>query len=371
MKKRCNIIDSALNTSYYFQMPKFLFSAEYKALKSDSRVIYSLLKDRHQISTYKKMANKNGEIFIIYPREKMAELLDISVPTVRKAMKQLVDLGLIEEERQGINKPNLIYLTKIDADLIGFEDDFGVESDMYPDYVCNREIAEKSIDNVDSKEYAVAEIKETVIEVDNNLPEGKIIDFQAEKNKIYSSLDRKNLSVQREQTEYFSLQSENKLLSGLKESFTPDRKNLSGSIINKALNNSSLNNLSNQSYFDGIDNKKKNRKYYENLVKSKIDYCIVRNASNIREIDLILEVMTDNLSTSNKFVNVIRENKPVEDVKERLMQLNQFHIEYVIECLQESNTEIRNIKSYVLTALYNAPATMDFYYDNKVKAMLG
>ena len=95
MSKRFNIHDEATSSMvYFYQVPKFLFKKELE-INSDAKLVYSLLKNRHNISTIKKRTNRQGDIVVIYPREKMAELLNISVPTVRKAFQRLEMLGLI------------------------------------------------------------------------------------------------------------------------------------------------------------------------------------------------------------------------------------------------------------------------------------
>lgn len=83
MKTRCNI-NIELNTGYYMQLPKLLFSDKFKNLNSDTKLIYALLRDRHQVSAYKKMSNSKGEIFVIFPREKIAEILNLSLPISKK-----------------------------------------------------------------------------------------------------------------------------------------------------------------------------------------------------------------------------------------------------------------------------------------------
>lgn len=66
-------------------------------------------------------------------------------------------------------------------------------------------------------------------------------------------------------------------------------------------------------------------------------------------------------------LRIAKANIPVEVVKERFMELNKFHIEYVLSCMKETKTPVGNIKNYVLTALYNAPATMGAYYQSKLR----
>lgn len=57
---------------------------------------------------------------------------------------------------------------------------------------------------------------------------------------------------------------------------------------------------------------------------------------------------------------------PYELVKTRFLKLNSLHLEYVIECMQKNTTKIRNIKAYMITALYNAPTTVNHYYQQEV-----
>lgn len=346
MKNRCNINNMELNTGYYMQLPKVLFSKEFKNVNSDAKIVYALLKDRYQISAYKKFTNKQGDIVVIYPREKIAEKLNISIPTVRKAIKKLSDMGLIEEERQGLNKPNLIYLLKLEKTELADDDwdiDYGI---MYDDIHFDTETADK-------------ELEENEITLDSHIAAGiiedeKIINFQ----EIQDISDSKNLSLQEVKNKYFYAKRENILLSGEKKSFTPEEKNVSPSIINKSLINISLNNLSNQSYYDVIDK-----------IKTQIDYAVICK-DNEKELNLIVDVMAD-VYLSDRDIVVGKILKPISHIKARLESLNQFHIQYVMECLEDCKTGIRNIKQYILTALFNAPSTMEFYYCNKIKTMLG
>jgi len=94
----------------FYQMPKFLFEGKLKELSNDARVLYALIKDRHELSLKNHWVNNNGEVFLIFTREEMQETLGLSENTVIKAVKNLREHGLIEEERQGLGKPNKIYL---------------------------------------------------------------------------------------------------------------------------------------------------------------------------------------------------------------------------------------------------------------------
>jgi len=68
---------------------------------------------------------------------------------------------------------------------------------------------------------------------------------------------------------------------------------------------------------------------------------------------------------------ILTEEKPKEVVKSRLMKLDSSHIQYILECLKENSTQIRNIKQYLLATLYNAPVTVDSYYSAQVRREFG
>jgi hypothetical protein len=58
-------------------------------------------------------------------------------------------------------------------------------------------------------------------------------------------------------------------------------------------------------------------------------------------------------------------NKPAEVVRSRFMELNADHIHFVLKCLAENSSPIRNMKQYLLASLYNAPTTMQLFYQNQ------
>lgn len=83
-------------------------------------------------------------------------------------------------------------------------------------------------------------------------------------------------------------------------------------------------------------------------------------------LDGIRELILDVICSKKKTIVIAGDEKPVNVVKGRFMKLDMEHIRYVMNCLQESTAKIRNIKQYLLAALYNAPATIDSYYRAEV-----
>lgn len=83
-------------------------------------------------------------------------------------------------------------------------------------------------------------------------------------------------------------------------------------------------------------------------------------------IDAILDLILDIVCSARKTIRIAGDDKPVDVVKSQFMKLNQLHISYVLDCMKENGSKIRNIKQYLLSALYNAPLTMQSYYQAKV-----
>ena len=108
-----------LENSYY-QIPQELFvNGLYKEkLNSDSKILYAFLLDRLSLSQKNHWFDEFGRVYLIFTREEVQDKLCLSEKTVTKAFKQLVDTNLIAEKRQGLGKPNLIYVGKIQHEEI-------------------------------------------------------------------------------------------------------------------------------------------------------------------------------------------------------------------------------------------------------------
>lgn len=102
-------------TYKFYQMPKELFRNPYYKdhLSLESKVVYSLLLDRLQLSKINKWFNEDGEIYLIFTRVELIDELKISKATASKIFRELTKCNLIKEERLGQGKPNRIYVGKI------------------------------------------------------------------------------------------------------------------------------------------------------------------------------------------------------------------------------------------------------------------
>ena len=108
---------SEVQEQRFYQLPKFLVHDErFKGLSSDAKLLYAILRDRHELSLKNNWVDDDGYVFIIYTRADMMNALGLSDKPITKAIKDLKKYGLIDEKRQGLNKPNLIYVLTVDYD---------------------------------------------------------------------------------------------------------------------------------------------------------------------------------------------------------------------------------------------------------------
>ena len=108
---------------------------------------------------------------------------------------------------------------------------------------------------------------------------------------------------------------------------------------------------------------------YRSLIWENIEYDNLQltfpNRHELLEgiVDLILETVL----CRQDYVLVASNQYPAEIVRSKFLKLNYSHIEYVIDCLRRNTTKVNNIKKYLLAALFNAPSTIDGYYQAEVQ----
>ena len=86
------------------------------------------------------------------------------------------------------------------------------------------------------------------------------------------------------------------------------------------------------------------------------------NPMDTMRLDELVELMLDTVCSKRATIRISGENMPAEVVRSRFLKLEAPHIQYVLDCLKDNPPRIRNIKQYLLAALYNAPLTIENYY---------
>lgn len=110
-------LEQVINGERFFRVPKVLFESDfYKKMSSDSKLLYAILKDRFDLSLKNNWIDDDGNIYFIFTVAEIGEMLGCGKDKVIKLKRELKKYDLLEEVRQGLNKPNLIYLGALHAE---------------------------------------------------------------------------------------------------------------------------------------------------------------------------------------------------------------------------------------------------------------
>lgn len=138
-----------LENSYYQISQELFINKLYKEkLNSDSKILYAFLLDRLSLSQKNHWFDELNRVYLIFTREEVQDKLCLSEKTVTKAFRQLTDTNLIAEKRQGLGKPNLIYVGKI----------------QHEEIITN--IEQENLQVLNSKNYGSREVKNTILDVE-------------------------------------------------------------------------------------------------------------------------------------------------------------------------------------------------------------
>ena len=267
----------------FYRVPKVLFTREqFKQLSAEAKILYGIMLDKLDLSVKNKWGDEKGRVYIIYTIEQIMEDMNCADQKASKLLDELEKkCGLIERKRQGLGKPNLIFVKNFIT---------GVEGSLMA-RIQNRENHDSGAVNITTADYP----KSRGINTNHNNTENNDI------NPIQSGFDEDGISEHNEYERYF-------------------RESLS------------------------------------------IDVLLRENLGEEETILGILDLLVDVCCSKRSVIRIAGDDKPLAVVKSRFMKLNAEHIRYVLKCLTENTTRVRNIRQYLLTALYNAPATIRPFY---------
>ena len=272
----------------FYRIPKVLFTdGRFGNISTDAKTLYGILLDRMNLSAANGWLDQAGRVYIIFTVEEIMTALSCGN---KKAVSLLAELeqkaGLIERKRQGLGKPNLIYVKNFT----------GVYVDSYSQK-CQK-------DTSGSVESPFQEVSER---------HGNNTDF-----KETDSND----------TDLFS-------------SFRTEGRNSEGMEL---------------------------RRSYEEYFREQLEYeyLLQEYPYETESLEEILGLLVDTCCSVRKVIRIAGDDKPVDVVKSQFMKLTGEHIRFVLSCMKENTTKVRNMKQYLLTALYNAPLTISNYYSSRV-----
>ena len=116
------------------------------------------------------------------------------------------------------------------------------------------------------------------------------------------------------------------------------------------------------------DNSTEEYQAFENLVKETVDYesLEVTHHDDMRQVDEIVNLIVETVMCKNDKILIASNWYPASLVKKKFLMLTYSHIEYVLHCMRGNTSKVKNIKKYLLAALFNAPSTMNGYYQAEV-----
>jgi hypothetical protein len=272
----------------FLRVPKILLQNDtFKGISAEAKLLYSILFDRTELSNRNGWRDDQDRVYIIFTIAEITESMNCGN---KKAIQLLDELehkaGLIERKRQGLGKPNLIYVKSFYRTV----DKYGERHFLK----CQNDTS--------------GSVKATSLEVS-----------ESHSNKTN---DKKTD------------------LNDTDPSFLPGRES------------------------------KRNDAYaqYEAYFREELEIPILiqGNRTEKETLEGILDLLAETCSSRRKTIRIAGDDKPIEIVKGRLMKLNSLHIQYVLDCLKENTTYVRDMKQYLLTTLFNAPVTIDSYYQARV-----
>ena len=363
-------MDSSLKFDYYYgaeaeqfsfyRVPRLLIKDErFKGLSSDAKLLYGLMLDRMSLSMKNGWFDDENRAYIHYTVENIMEDLGCARATCAKIIAELDSkkgIGLIEKKRQGLGKPDIIYVKNFVA----------VEPDTKP------KKTEKEPGNTDvSTEVQNLNVKkfnnQTSGSSKSELQEIQKPDFQKLDNQTCRSSKSELQEIQKPDFQKF-----NNYTSGSSENELAEVQESNSNYNNNSYTDISYNNPINQSgseaeeTMDGMDDVN----VYIEIIKENIEYEHYMKYSSYKDKGLyeeLFEIICEVVCVKHKTVKIGKDDYPYELVKSRFLKLDSTHLEYVIRCMQNTTTKISNIKAYMVTALYNAPSTINHYYQQEVQ----
>ena len=115
---------------------------------------------------------------------------------------------------------------------------------------------------------------------------------------------------------------------------------------------------------DGMSQREQLEEYFSQSLEVELLLRLCPDDEDI--IYQIVDLLVDTCATKRKMLRIAGDDRPAEVVRSRFMKLNADHIKFVLKCLAENSSPIRNMKQYLLASLYNAPTTMQLTYQNQM-----
>ena len=327
----------------FIRIPKaMIVDPMFEDLSVNAKLLYGVLLDRMNLSMKNRWFDSENRVYIIYQIAEIMEDFNFSKKTAVRYLNELENFGLVEKKRRGLGLPSLLYV----KNFVVFQDHSEPDDTDFDDVAEDDNLNE----NMETSRGIQGETSRGV-----RTYTSRSVDMETSKG------------VQKE------------TLRGAKSELQEVTKR--GPLISKTnSNNININNtkesnniLSNPIVKNAVDEMGREEESlfekYTKMVKDNIDYDVLISRHYLEKsmIDGMVNLIVETIISENDYIIISSTKFPKEAVKSRFSKLDISHIEYVLECMNHNTTNIKNIKKYLLAALYNAPTTIDSYYKARVQ----
>lgn len=326
----------------YIRLPKDIIENERKLPEKAVR-LYAMMLDRFSLSEKNNWNDKKGT-YIIFTQSEIQERLSVKKRRASSLLAALKEAHLITCRKQP-GRPDRIYLAAKSVSNISYQDSSvnnkkNKTQDFYDFYV-------SFFENMAYQD-ADCERKEALQEIAASTDTPEI---------TKGICDRKAASAEKKQAcKIFT-----------KKVHHRRRKKVHhNNNININTKSSIISNQSKKK--DAI--KPAHEKYKADFAK-QVEYdALVADEPESSYLPLIVEAAAAAFASENDYIRCAGSLRRSGDIRSRLQEVNFTHIKYILECVKGTSAPIRNLKAYLLTCLYNAPATMEAYYEQQAKYAL-
>ena len=330
----------------FYRIPKMLFTMEcFRGLSCEAKVLYGLMLDRMGLSVKNRWFDEVDRVYIVFTVEEIAEMMNCGTQKAVKLVKELdadKGIGLIEKKRLGLGKPNVIYVKNfmtVNEEPRLLEEktnDEGGEGRLEDREPGSHDSGIAGTDKQELSQFKNSEnhnsgvVKTTIQE----FPESQFLNGENHNSGMMKITTQEFPKSQSNNTEF------NKTDFNETDPINPYLSDVIGQMDR-----------------------------YRSLIRENISYeCFLGDRScQSEELDELVELMVDvMMMPDHASLRIAGVERPAIVVRERFLKLEYSHIAYVLGCLRGNTGKVGNIRSYLLTSLYNATLTIDNYYRAEV-----
>lgn len=352
----------------FYRVPRALIKDNrFRGVSSDAKLLYGLMLDRMAMSMRNGWLDEQNRVYIIYTLEDIMEDLNCSKGTGVKILAELdtvKGIGLIERKKRGQGKPTIIFVKNFiaceeekesgdgDSELVSRAATENGLKQAFP-------VAEDTISGRDGRDGGSPEVQNLEVlksekwkSGGNEPQEVQNLDFKKSDSWTSRGSECGSQEVQKPDTNYNNT----------------NYNDLSYNNINH-INPSKEEGQEQKTDSDRMDAMEEVNAYMQ-LIRDNIEYDHVMKYADWGEKELMEElyqIICDVVCVRRTSLRIGKEDYPYELVKSKFLKLTYSHIQYVMGCMKNTATKVTNIRSYLITALYNAPITMSHYYQQEVQ----